>query len=96
MTDSKLNISKEKLAELGATWIKSGKSEVMDTLIERFGKDDALILEFLADIMKTNRPKRNFLDEYNDIAHDSEELYLGFTVSRKARIGIAQLIVNKL
>ncbi len=93
--DERLEKSKDKLSELGVSWVESKKGEYAQHIINKWGCGD-LLVEYIADIMKTNRPRRNFLDEYNDVAHDSYDLYLGFTTSRKARLEIGKLIVYKL
>jgi len=93
--DERLERSKNKLSELGADWVVSDKGKHAQLILNKWGHGE-LLIEYLADIMKSNRVRRNFLDEYNDVAHDSDDLYLGFTTSRKARLEIGKLIVYKL
>ena len=93
MVEVDMNKSKNVLANLGSDWVLSNDGCLM--IIKNFGYGECLV-EYLADTMKASRCNKNFLDEYYNIAEQDDMLSLGFTTSRKSRLEVGSMIVEKL
>ncbi len=83
----------EKLIEFGTNYINSGKINTWNLLVDRYGLNDPIMLERLCDEMKSK--KRTFVNEYHEYA-EKNDLEVGVAISKKARLRVASLIINKL